>query len=556
MKLISDNPFRIAGILANSTERELQRQKAKILAFSKVGRELDSEFEFDFLESQVRKPDDIESAFTSIGQNSDKVFHSLFWFINVSPIDKAALEYLKRGNKEKAEEIWGKLTKGKAVSSKNFSAFNNLGTCKLAGFDSEEIKEGLEAKLELINSPFFKDFVTAVADENFNVESETQISRFVSNLLEQFKKYFSSEELLELFANSDDSVLTIVKDSIVGSPIYMIESDVEICKKERKKDKSNSFDFGIKLYENNKENINLIKRILGKEDLNYNRVTNLLAKEILQCGIDFINSKESETESDINFATQMIGISKSLATKKILIDRIEENLKVVSDLKSIEIVNAINLLSYFIDEETKLFDEWCNQMERTNYNYWREYRGLNWSKVVEVIIKEIPRDQIKKIKRTEDKEKIRRYKDLVKVVLSYISENEKSEVQYLKYWIFDFDNKFNSISTKIKSFSLKNYLKSLIPFKHGFYLAEEAWWVLILIGGLIGGLYSLSIKDEFWDVEILFGGLLGLILRGVINRPWVLIFPALGYGIGIFLGENTALPSSIIGGFIGLRFLV
>ena len=30
MKLIQDNPYRIAGILANSSEKELQKQKSKI----------------------------------------------------------------------------------------------------------------------------------------------------------------------------------------------------------------------------------------------------------------------------------------------------------------------------------------------------------------------------------------------------------------------------------------------------------------------------------------------------------------------------------------------
>ena len=175
MELIKNNPFRIAGILSNTTEKELQKQKGKIKAFAKVGKEIKSEYDFQILESITRTEDSIDKAFSNVEQNQDKVNYALFWFLNASPFDNTAIEYLKNGDAEKAVEIWEKVTTNKEVNSKNFSAFNNLGTYKLLSQTQDDIKEGIEAKIKLIESDFFENFVHSVADETFKIDNEKQI---------------------------------------------------------------------------------------------------------------------------------------------------------------------------------------------------------------------------------------------------------------------------------------------------------------------------------------------------------------------------------------------
>ncbi|MBT8244705.1 MAG: hypothetical protein HKP48_11485, partial [Winogradskyella sp.] len=73
MKLITHNPYRIAGILSNATERELQKQKTKIKAYSKVGKEIKSDFDFQILESIHRTENSVTKAFSNVEQNQDKV---------------------------------------------------------------------------------------------------------------------------------------------------------------------------------------------------------------------------------------------------------------------------------------------------------------------------------------------------------------------------------------------------------------------------------------------------------------------------------------------------
>jgi len=49
MKLINENPYRIAGILANTSDKELLKQKSKIKRFSEVGKAITSDYDFSFL---------------------------------------------------------------------------------------------------------------------------------------------------------------------------------------------------------------------------------------------------------------------------------------------------------------------------------------------------------------------------------------------------------------------------------------------------------------------------------------------------------------------------
>lgn len=91
MKSILSNPYRITGILSNASAREIQSRKSKVTAYAKVGKEITSEYDFPFFKSLNRTNSIIDQAFSDIEQNQNKVVHSLFWFINLNPIDNTAI---------------------------------------------------------------------------------------------------------------------------------------------------------------------------------------------------------------------------------------------------------------------------------------------------------------------------------------------------------------------------------------------------------------------------------------------------------------------------------
>jgi len=54
MELIQKNPFRIIGLLSNTTVRDVQSRKGLITKYLSIGRQLESDFDFLFL-NEVRR---------------------------------------------------------------------------------------------------------------------------------------------------------------------------------------------------------------------------------------------------------------------------------------------------------------------------------------------------------------------------------------------------------------------------------------------------------------------------------------------------------------------
>ena len=300
MKLIHQNPFRIVGLLSNATLKETTKRKSKINAFLSVNQSIDSEFDFDFLEKIERKKSSVNKAFADIQQGKDKVNHSLFWFLNAKPYDNTAIEYLKKGAKEKALDIWNKITIDKEVNSNNFSAFNNLGTYKLLSKKKSDIKIGIEAKIKLIESEYFESFVHSVADETFTVDNQKQAEKLIDELLKQFKKQFRDLETLQLFDGCNTTTQKYLSAKFTEGPIHKIETQVEQSKKERKSGKDKTYAFGLKLFTNTKDDLSLLNSLLGENNLKYKSIADQLANEIMQCAIDYFNESQ-ENGSDENY---------------------------------------------------------------------------------------------------------------------------------------------------------------------------------------------------------------------------------------------------------------
>ncbi|MFV0553417.1 MAG: tetratricopeptide repeat protein [Mangrovibacterium sp.] len=452
MELIQNNPYRVAGILSNATAKELEKQKGKIKAFAKVGKEIKSDFDFEILGHISRTEDTVNEAFSKIEQNQDKVSHSLFWFLNASPFDNTAIEYLKNGDWEKAIEIWEKTTTNKEVSPKNFSAFNNLGTYLLLSKDTDEIKKGIEAKIRLIESDYLKDFNNAVADETYTISNQKQIEGFVDALLTQFQKQYSGAKILQMFDACTEAVRQYLLKRLTEDPLRRIEGQIESCKKKRNADKRNANEFGLILFNGTKEDLSDIKLLLDSSNLNYKAIADQLANEILQCSIDYFNESQ-ENDSDEDYLQQAIRLAKlstSIAVGKLQKDRIKDNLATLEGMKDREINDAIAFLhsvkeTYKTNEanirrEVKELE--VTDMDlilgRKTINYSAVEvsirNSINWDKVVELILAVIPKENINRIQNAQNALKINEFKSLVDFLFEKLNYSQKTQVKYLYYW--------------------------------------------------------------------------------------------------------------------------
>lgn len=347
MNIISENPYRIAGILSNVTEKELQKQKSKIKRYGEVGKQITSDYDFHFLKNVSRSEKSIKKAFSDIQQNQDKVRKSLFWFINVSPLDETAINHLKNNDLDKAKEIWQKVTIGKELSPKNFSCFSNLSTLNLMSTDQKNLKEAIESKIQLIESDYFKDFAHTISDETFTVDQQRQIEYFIDDILSELNivKRFDISSLFEGINGSSKKYLL---KQFTEEPIHSIENAIESTKSKRKLDKSKAYELGSKLFKKTKEDLANLKNTLGENDLKFKMLSDILANEIMQCGIDYFKS-EKDKKDPSNECLELLNFSESIAIGQKAKDRIISNKEGINDYKNRDIEEAISLLDSIAD---------------------------------------------------------------------------------------------------------------------------------------------------------------------------------------------------------------
>ncbi|WP_300979079.1 hypothetical protein [Flavobacterium sp.] len=431
MDIIKNNPYRIIGILSNATAREIQSRKGKITAYAKVGKQITSEFDFPLFDSIVRDQNKIEKAFSAIQQSKEMLENSLFWFLNTNSFDETAINYLRNGDKEKAIQIWEKVTTEKEVTYKNYSCFNNIGTLKLLGESQEDIKEGIEKKIKLIESDSFKNFVHSVAGEAFIIDNQKQVENFINDIIKQFQGKYSNADTLKLFSNCNGTIQKYLSQKFTEEPVHNIESQIERTKKKRNENKINAFQFGLMLHENTKADLTLLNSLLGVNDLKYKVIADNLAKEIMQCGIDYFNeSKENKSKEEyLENALTLNRIADSIAVGKLTKDRAKDHIATLEEMKDQELSEAIIVLQSIKDlylENERNIRQQIKQLEKSDYEIIIGRKTINhraveesikssieWQKVNEMIVDLLSDNNLKKIKECNKEEQKKEFLELM-----------------------------------------------------------------------------------------------------------------------------------------------
>ncbi len=440
MKYIRQNPYRIIGLLSNTSEREMNRQKSKLTKFISVGKEISCEFDFPFLLGEISRNEAlVNQSFSLIEQGQDKVFNSIFWFSILNSYDGAAFSFLAQGNKIKAIEKWEEITRNKAVTDESISSFNNLGTLLLTGNSFYEIQAGIDIKIKLINSPQFEVFVLNISDKTVRIEKNSIIQKFCDSLIEEIIPKFSKKEILSLFKNSPSDIIELIRNKFALEPIEKIEKEIENSKNDRNNSQTVYASQGLALYQNCGNLIAELRDLLGSESIQFKMIADNLAKEVLQCGIDFFVDN-GESESDVDQAIQIIEKAKlictSEATKSQIIDQINE----IKSVKNQDIHVMLAVLKALKDAIAKL------NKENIGKSYY-EQQTMNKTKVDELLQKEITQTRILKL----------------------ISSNEKS---LLTDFVYHIESIKLSLSTPGIT-QIVNHLMINLPSTHPFVIKEK-----------------------------------------------------------------------------------
>ncbi|RMG01198.1 MAG: hypothetical protein D6735_12280, partial [Acidobacteria bacterium] len=310
MNVLKNNPYRILGLPANSSEKELQRQIATIRRFAEIGRVKSFDYDFPFFGDLVRNPEKVQEAASKIEQAKNRIHYALFWFINNGYTDQIALHYLKEGRVDEAIKTWQENLKSTVVTSENFSVINNLSTLQLGiatcnnSFDLNNFTHSINLKGRLILSETFDNFAATVVGESINIEKELILKGFVDEILALSSSYLDKPNgldvthLIRAFRSFPDETRKYVSGKFTDGPLTKIENQIEKTKQKRSDDPKNSAEHARALYKNVKEDLIFLKKIWGDTDIRYQMIANKLAEEILQCAIDFFAEYRDSDEYD------------------------------------------------------------------------------------------------------------------------------------------------------------------------------------------------------------------------------------------------------------------
>jgi hypothetical protein len=228
-------------------------------------------------------------------------------------------------------------------------------------------------------------------------------------------------------------------------PLHKIETQIDITKNKRKANKVQAYEFGLNLFNNSKDDLESLKSFLGTKDLKYKMIADNLAKEIMQCGIDYFQECQ-DTKDPSEEGLKLLKYAKTIAIGTQTIERIDSNIEGIEEFKDKEISQAIALLqsvkeAYETNEaniraQVRFQESTLGYGQSINWSRVNDLirNSIDWDKVTELILKVIPAKNIIKIKNHQNASKINEYKKLVEFIIDKINYSYKSQVQYLQYW--------------------------------------------------------------------------------------------------------------------------
>ncbi len=495
MRIIQNNPYRTVGLLVGATAKEQERQVRRLRQFIEAEQEPQDDFSFPSLGPIHRTLDNVNEATSKLNLDGDKIMAALFWFYKGNPItDEPAFEALKEADLDQVLSIWTRLISSGVVSQRNASAYNNLGTLYLSGIlkvtnSAEFIEQGISLKLQFLESDYIKEFKALATDETYKTTKKELQLLFLNQLQAEIETSggITSTKLLEILQKQNFSAKEDFLNGFVLKPIEQIEKKIEESKVKRNSNKSNAINIGLALHKQTANNLDQLKSILGVSNIKYSSIADKVANEVLQCSIDYFNyHQENELDDDYFDPAYNLAISaKTIAIGKLTKDRILDTLDTLEELKDKEILQAIQVLKSikdaYVSNEAKIRQQ-VNSMplgprQTINWSKVNEMiaNSLDWDKVVALIQEVIPVKSINKIQKSSNAAKLNEYKTLVDFVMSKLIGYRNTKISYIRFWTTE------SPST-LSSSSSPSYSSSQSEFS----FAENAWWILGLVGVVIG----------------------------------------------------------------------
>ena len=297
MQFVINNPYRILGLTANASSREVAKRVADLETFAEFGKI--KKYPLDLVEilPLTRTVDTIQQAAKDIENDTDKLLYAFFWFAKVDSVDELAIECIENNQVQKAFEIWDQQI-SKNENDAKFSwrlnrAVISLFWCQGSNFDTDNFESALK-DLGYLTDGHFQDVQGFIFGEsNLKIDIEQinkkiidEILKFISNLEEQPYGAYGIG-LLHEFWTFSTSAQDYVQTKLFALCINQIETAIQ--KSQQLRDTENSS--FINQYNGLKEVEDLIYEIDEfSENYKIQNILNEYVEEVRKCSL-YANNK-------------------------------------------------------------------------------------------------------------------------------------------------------------------------------------------------------------------------------------------------------------------------
>lgn len=322
-KLVSNNPYRMLGVFANASLKEITANKTKLARYISVGKEVSFDADMNgLLTPIVRNPENIEKAFADLSISQDRLKHALTWFVKDSSIDEIALNHAGSGNTDKAIELLEK--------KETWSSLLNRGVLALA---QKDLEGAVVAITKMIHEDGYREsFVTSVCGDTVQIDEEDLAHIFIDTLLEKDDSSYIVGVFEEFGEYADDD--DYIKEKLIDATTGRIRAAIATAKNASADDSDASYTAGKTLMNCSKAELPKLKAICGNGDSVYGITADGLAKQILQCGINYYNNTFDDQYDRIEKALELQEYALSIAVGSVARVRCQKNVDIIINVKS------------------------------------------------------------------------------------------------------------------------------------------------------------------------------------------------------------------------------
>lgn len=322
LSLITNNPFRILGVFANSAMKEIVANKGKIAAFAKVGRSV--EFPLDLkniLPPITRTTDMVSQAESKLALPADKLKASLFWFVKAAPTDEVAFNHLFNGDLDTAMSFWAR--------SHGYSSLQNRIIGSLIKGQYPEAARCAE-KLYAQHSD---RILSEIGCDNLGTSTTDLMHIFVDSLASE------SIDISKLvYSEMSPEWSTYIKSQTIGPVIDKVNEELNKAKASKGKTPLVRLNAGKNLIRNTRVPLSELKSLLGVSNTQYQMLADKVANEILNCAVDY---HSDTSDSDCNTkALELATAANAIAVGQLAKERASDNLKTLKNMQRTEAVSG------------------------------------------------------------------------------------------------------------------------------------------------------------------------------------------------------------------------